>query len=110
MSTGERLFTISIPEPVLKSLQERLSLSLLPDELDDANWDYGSPLSDIRRLVERWQNGYDWRKYEKNMNDTLPMFLGSVEVEGCGVLEVHYVHQRSECADAVPLFFCHGCK
>ncbi|KAF8194144.1 Alpha/Beta hydrolase protein [Pholiota molesta] len=37
------------------------------DELDDAGWDYGAPLSDIRRLVQRWKDGYDWRKHEARL-------------------------------------------
>lgn len=109
-SAIERSFKIFIDQSSLDALQTHLSLTRLPDELDDADWDYGSPLADVQRLVARWKNGYDWRKYEKELNETLPMFTMGIQVEGHGVLDVHYVHGRSKVVDAVPLLFVHGCE
>ena len=54
----EKSFTISVPEEQLDFLQKKLALSRLPDELDDAGWDYGVPLSHTKRLVEHWKNRY----------------------------------------------------
>ncbi|KAF9474184.1 alpha/beta-hydrolase [Pholiota conissans] len=105
---GERPFKISIPEDAIRSLQEKLALTVLPDELDDAGWEYGAALSDIRRLVARWKNGYDWRKHEAQINDELPQFTRDIDVEGFGALNIHYVHQKSKVADAIPLLFVHG--
>ncbi|KAH9974902.1 Alpha/Beta hydrolase protein [Lactifluus volemus] len=48
-----------------------------------SGWERGAPLSDIKRLVERWKNGYDWRTHERELNE-LPMFMRSIEVEGFG--------------------------
>lgn len=109
-SSFERPFQISILDSALSDLQKRLALTRFPDELDDANWDYGVPLADIQRLVSRWQHSYDWRKHEKELNEALPMFTMDVAVEGHGVLNVHYVHQRSKVPDAIPLLFVHGCE
>lgn len=106
----ETPFQISVSSEALEALQTHLSIARFPDELDDADWDYGSPLADVQRLVARWKDGYDWRKYEKELNDTLPMFTMGIQVEGHGVLDVHYVHGRSKVVDAVPLLFVHGCK
>ena len=39
----------------------------------------------------------------------LPMFTRDIEVEEFGVLDIHYVHQRSEVKSAIPLLFVHGC-
>ncbi|EIM87325.1 epoxide hydrolase [Stereum hirsutum FP-91666 SS1] len=104
----ETPFQISVSTEALEALQTHLSITGFPDELDDADWDYGSPLADVQRLVARWTNGYDWRKYEKELNEKLPMFTMGVQVEGHGVLDVHYVHGRSKVVDAVPLLFVHG--
>lgn len=106
----ETPFQISVPDSALSDLHARLALTRFPDELDDAGWDYGAPLQDIKHLVERWKDGYEWRKYEREMNEGLRMFVMDVEVEGFGVLGVHYVHERSRVAGAVPLLFVHGCK
>ncbi|KAI9449658.1 alpha/beta-hydrolase [Russula earlei] len=104
---NEQPFQISIAEEDLALLKRKLDDTRFPDEVDGADWDYGAPLPDIRRLVERWRNGYDWRAHERELN-ALPMFTRSVEVEGFGELNVHYVHQRSSVNGAIPLLFVHG--
>lgn len=103
-------FQINIPEERIELLQKKLALSILPDELEDAGRDYGVPLADIRRLLARWQSGYDWKKHEKALNDELPQFQTDIDVEGHGTLKVHFVHKKSEVEGAIPLLFVHGCK
>ena len=106
----ETAFTLSVPDDQLDLLRRKLELATFPDELEDANWKYGVPLSDAKRLVERWRNGYDWRKHEKELNDELPMFTRDIDVDGFGTLDIHYVHQKSTVPNAIPLLFCHGCQ
>ncbi|KAI0772887.1 alpha/beta-hydrolase [Trametes elegans] len=103
----ETPFTLSVSEADLVWLHKKLELSRLPDELADAGWEYGVPLAHVRRLLARWKDGFDWRKTEAEINK-LPMFTRDIEVEGFGVLNIHYVHQRSEVKNAVPLLFVHG--
>ena len=108
-SDSEVSFRIDVPEEQISTLQKKLALTNLPDELEDVGWDYGAPLADIRRLVSRWKEGYDWRKYEAQLNNELPQFTRDIEVEGHGTLNVHYVHKKSDVVDAIPLLFVHGC-
>jgi len=102
-------FKIEISDEQLKQLQEKLKASRLPDELIGAGDDYGAPLADLQRLLARWKDGYDWRKYEKQLNEELPQFQQDIGVEGFGKLKIHYIHKRSEVRDAIPLLFLHGC-
>ncbi|KAK6992540.1 Alpha/Beta hydrolase protein [Favolaschia claudopus] len=104
----ETPFKISIPDSLLGRLKKKLELSTLPDELDGAGWDYGVPLADVKRFVSRWSNGYDWRYHEAQLNATLPQFIRPIDVDGHGTLNIHYVHQRSQVANAIPLLFVHG--
>ncbi|KAK1225922.1 hypothetical protein PQX77_011120 [Marasmius sp. AFHP31] len=112
-------FKISVPDSQISLLKQKLELTRLPDEIDDAGWDYGVPLADIKRLVARlrltrpisrtrWKNGYDWRKHEKQLNDEMPQFTRDIEVDGYGTLNIHYVYKRSEAKGAIPLLFVHG--
>ncbi|TFY70301.1 hypothetical protein EVG20_g2705 [Dentipellis fragilis] len=105
--SNENPFTISIPDDALALLHQKLALTRFPDELDDANWEYGAPLADVKRLVAHWMDGYDWRKAEALLN-TLPMFTCDIPVDGFGELNVHYVHQKSAVEGAIPLLFVHG--
>ena len=101
-------FQISVPDDAVALLRRKLSDARFPDEIDAAGWDYGVPLSDLKRLVDKWRDSYDWRAHERELNK-LPMFTRDIEVEGFGVLNIHYVHQRSEVQGAIPLLFVHGC-
>ncbi|EIN09296.1 alpha/beta-hydrolase [Punctularia strigosozonata HHB-11173 SS5] len=103
----EQPFSLHIPDSELELLQKKLALTRLPDELDEAGWEYGAPLADVKRLVERWQNGWDWRRYEAEINE-LPMFTRDIDVDGFGTLNIHYIHQKSEVKGAIPLLFVHG--
>lgn len=104
----ETPFTVAVPDEDLELLKRKLDLVRFPDELEDADWDYGVPLSDIKRLVAHWKDGFDWRASEAKIN-TLPQFTRDIEVKGFGTLNIHYVHQKSQLENAIPLLFCHGC-
>src|ERR1700761_250708 len=109
MST-ETPFRISIPDSKISVLQQKLALVEFPDELEGAKWDYGVPLADVKRLVARWREGFDWRGEEAKLNKELPQFTRDIAVDGFGVLNIHYVHKKSEVKGAIPLLFVHGCK
>lgn len=85
----------------------KLSLTDLPDELDESGWSYGAPLADIRRLVNYWQNEYSWREHEKKLNE-LPHYHTDIDVDGFGSLGIHFIHGKSSTANAIPLLFVHG--
>ena len=51
-SSDEQPFQIAISE-ALSLLKQMLDDTRFPDEINDADWAYGAPLADIRRLTER---------------------------------------------------------
>ncbi|KAF6755755.1 Alpha/Beta hydrolase protein [Ephemerocybe angulata] len=109
MSTdSEASFTINIAQGEIEFLRKKLELTRLPDEITDAGRDYGVPLTDIRRLLARWKDGYDWKKHEAILNAELPQFTRKVAVDGFDELDIHYVHKKSKIKDALPLLFVHG--
>lgn len=102
-------YKINVPETAIERLRQKLATTDLPDELDEVGWDMGSPLGDIRRLVSFWENRFDWREIESELNK-LPHFQTSVQCDGFDPLDIHFVHQRSSISGAIPLLFCHGCE
>ncbi|KAF9530636.1 Alpha/Beta hydrolase protein [Crepidotus variabilis] len=103
----ETAFKINISDDRISLLRRKLKLATFPDEIENAGRDYGPTLADIKRLADRWQNGYDWKKYEAELNDKLPQFKRTISVDGHGELDIHYVHQKST-SGAIPLLFVHG--
>ena len=44
---SENCFQISVTDDALALLHRKLANSRFPDDLSDAGWDYGVPLSDV---------------------------------------------------------------
>ncbi|KAJ7130299.1 Alpha/Beta hydrolase protein [Mycena epipterygia] len=105
---SETPFNIAIPDEKLALLGQKLGLTTFPDELEGSGWEYGVPLKDVRRLVEKWKTGFDWRAHEAQINSELPQFTRDIEVNGHGTLNIHYVHKKSTVVGAIPLLFVHG--
>lgn len=101
-------FQIAIPEERIIHLKQKLALSDFPGDEPEAAalWSRGSPLSDIKRLSLHWENGFDWRRVEAELNK-FPQYIALIEVEGFGSLDIHFVHQLSS-PNSIPLLFLHG--
>jgi len=63
-----RPYRLHVPDDVLDDLGERLSRTRWPDEIPDSGWRYGTNLAFVRRLTERWRDGFDWRAQEAAFN------------------------------------------
>ncbi|KAK3319969.1 Alpha/Beta hydrolase protein [Cercophora scortea] len=102
-------FNIDIPEARLDALKKKLASAEIPDENPLLNsWDSGTPVSDIKRLVTYWKDGFDWRAAENELN-ALPQFTTKVHVnDDFGELDIHFVHKKSGRPGSIPLLFCHG--
>ncbi|KAI9817800.1 MAG: hypothetical protein M1827_000919 [Pycnora praestabilis] len=100
-------YQVSVSESALTRLKQKLSSAEFPDELEGAEWDMGTPLADMRRLLAYWKDGFDWRKSEREINK-LPQFLTAVQADGFEALKIHFVHQKSAVPGAIPLLFSHG--
>lgn len=100
-------YRIAVQDSRLEDLRKRLEIATFPDELEEADWAYGSPLADIKRLTSYWRNDFDWKKVEAKLNE-LPNFETNVTVDGFGDIDLHFLHQPSSATDAVPLLFVHG--
>jgi epoxide hydrolase len=95
-------FTLDIPQADLDDLTDRLTRTRWPEELPDAGFDYGFPLTHVRALADRWLNDYDWRRHEAELN-ALPQFTTAIDGQ-----RIHFVHVRSASPDALPLVLIHG--
>jgi epoxide hydrolase len=95
-------FEIHIDDAVLADLRARLEHTRIPDQIEDTGWEYGIPLDYLRVLVDSWRHDYDWRTHEARLNE-LPNFRTTIDGQS-----IHFMHVRSEHADAVPLLLVHG--
>ncbi|NRQ35380.1 epoxide hydrolase [Nonomuraea sp. NN258] len=98
--TEIRPFRIAVPQADLDDLRDRLARTRFTDEIPGA--EQGVAVSRVKRLVERWRDGFDWRAQEARFN-AHPQF--TTEIDG---QNIHFIHVRSENPDALPLILTHG--
>ncbi|KAK5718046.1 hypothetical protein LTR15_008890 [Elasticomyces elasticus] len=99
-------YTINVSEEKIVQLKEKLSQASFPDELEGSGHDLGAPLADVRRLTKAWET-FDWKAQETKLN-SLPNYHTPIKADGFPELDIHFIHQRSDSPDAIPLLFCHG--
>jgi epoxide hydrolase len=99
-NTEIRPFTVSISEESLADLRSRLERTRYATAAPGDGWEYGTPVSYLQDMVERWQ-GFDWRAQEARMN-AVPNHV--TEIDG---QTVHFVHVPSANEDATPLLLLH---
>lgn len=95
-------FHIAVPQDDLDDLRYRLSRTRWPEAMNGAGWKYGISLDYIKELASYWQNEYDWRKYEAQLNE-YPQF--TTTIDGA---QIHFMHVRSPEPDAFPLLLTHA--
>ena len=101
-STSLEPFTVAVADAQLDDLRRRLESARWPAELDEPGWDYGTDQTFLRSVIDRWTNGYDWRRTEAELNE-----YESFVTTAAGQ-RVHLLHARSVHTDALPLVLTHG--
>lgn len=102
MSAAIRPFRIEVPDAVLDDLRARLARTRWPEAECVDDWSQGMPLAYTRELATYWAERYDWRTREAALN-RFDQFI--TEIDG---LDIHFIHQRSPHAEALPLLITHG--
>jgi pimeloyl-ACP methyl ester carboxylesterase len=78
-------FEISVPEPVLEDLRERLGRTRWPPQPAGLGWEMGADLAYLRELCAHWATEYDWRQIESAVNG-----LSNWSWEG-----IHFIWERA---------------
>jgi len=97
-----RPFTVSIPDSEIDDVKQRLARTRWPDPETVGDWSQGVRVENARSLAGYWERGYDWRRFESELNRS-PQFL--TEIDG---LDIHFIHVRSKNPNAMPLILTHG--
>lgn len=95
-------FPVRVADAELADLADRLARTRWPDAGTVTDGSQGPTLRAIRHLVERWQQGYDWRAAEALIN---AWGSSRTVIDETGI---HFLHIRSPEPNAVPLLLAHG--
>jgi pimeloyl-ACP methyl ester carboxylesterase len=101
-AAGIRPFTVEITDEQVDNLRRRVEETRwpTPELADDASQGVQSRF--LRELARYWLEDYDFGRLESRLNE-LPQYV--TEIDGVGV---HFIHVRSQHADALPLIITHG--
>ncbi len=97
-----RPFRIAVPDADIADLHARLDRTRWPDEVNDDDWGWGTPLPWLRELADHWRHRFDWRAQEARLN-ALPQFLATIDGQ-----DIHFVHMKGESPGSLPLLLIHG--
>ena len=97
-----RPFTVDVPQTVLDDLKVRLTHTRWPDEVEGADWDYGTNLNYLQTLVDYWLHKFDWRAQEARLNQFAHF---RTHINGFGI---HFIHERGRGPDPLPIIITHG--
>lgn len=92
----------AVSDAELADVRSRLQATRWPPRWPQASWEAGTDPDVLRRLVDYWGSGYDWRQQETDIN-ALPWYSSSL-----AGLDVVYLHFRSESPSALPLVLTNG--
>lgn len=95
-------FEIVVPDAAINDLKIRLQNTRLPDQISETTWDYGTDKAYLTELIDYWENEFNWREQERTLNQ-FDHFKTEIDE-----IEMHFIHQRSEHPDAIPLMIVHG--
>jgi pimeloyl-ACP methyl ester carboxylesterase len=93
---------LAVPDADLEELRSRLRHTRWPTPWPVEGWAAGTEPGELRRLADHWAHGYDWRRYEADIN-ALPSHLA--DIDGT---PVHYLRFDAEHPGALPLVLTHG--
>jgi pimeloyl-ACP methyl ester carboxylesterase len=95
-------FTVNISQNILDDLKNRIVAARWPDELPSTNWEYGPPLSYMKKLTQYWINEFEWRNTEEQIN-RYPNYLHKIDA-----MKIHFLHIRGKGKKNIPMIMTHG--
>ena len=95
-------FDIVVSDAAISDLKTRLQNTRLPDQISETTWEYGTDKTYLTELIDYWENEFDWKEQERTLNE-FDHFKTEIDE-----IEMHFIHQRSEHPNAIPLMIVHG--
>ncbi len=100
-AVGIEPFSIKVENDVLDDLHARIRRTRWPQEAPGEPWSQGTDLTYLKRLLEYWADGFDWRAQERRLN-TYEQYVTDIDGH-----QVHFVHRRRS-PSGIPIVLTHG--
>jgi hypothetical protein len=95
-------FRIKVPEIVIDDLRARIKMTRWPDEVENAQWNYGTNLQYMKDVAQYWLEDFNWERQEQSLNSFNQY---KAQIDDCSI---HFVYERSKVSNAIPIIVSHG--
>lgn len=102
-----RPLNITFNESFVADLRKDLDRAIWPSEPQDASWDFGIPITFLKKLVAYWKDEFDWQQAESDLNATTHCHVTLSTDDGANV-QVHVEVLNAEMLDKPPLLMTAG--
>jgi pimeloyl-ACP methyl ester carboxylesterase len=106
-----RPYTVSVDPVFIEETRMKASTFRSSIDINAPAWFDGPPAADIDSFATYWADEYDWSAVQEGINANFSHFYTTVPTPGNGyneTVDLHFVHQRSERKDAIPILLLHG--
>lgn len=95
-------FKVNIPQSEIDDLKRRIKETRWLNEVNSSDWEFGTSLSYLKELSTYWEQEFDWRKIENEIN-SFPNYTTKIDNH-----KIHFLHIKSKQKNAIPLLITHG--
>ena len=106
-----RPYTVNIDPLVIEEIRTKVSTFRSSPDINTPPWFDGPAASEIASFAEYWIDEYDWPATQASINANFSHFYTTVPPPGGHYnepVDLHFIHQRSEREDAIPILLLHG--
>lgn len=106
-----RPYTINVDPSFIEQTQLKVSSFRPTLDIQQPAWSDGPPTSNITELARYWDEEYDWFAVQDRLNEEFDHYSTTVPAPGGNYhdpLDIHFIHQKGEREDAIPLLMLHG--
>jgi pimeloyl-ACP methyl ester carboxylesterase len=106
-----RPYTVSFDPVLIEETRVKASNFRTSTDTSAPAWFDGPPASEVNSVAKYWADEYDWSAVQDEINANFSHFYTTVPPPGDGyneTVDLHFIHQRSERKDAIPILFLHG--
>jgi pimeloyl-ACP methyl ester carboxylesterase len=96
-------FQVNIDQAAIEDLRARLKHTRWSAEIANSGWEYGANGDYLRTLTEYWQNDFDWRRQEADINR-----FAHYRLELTDGVPVHFIREPGKGPAPLPIVLTHG--
>ncbi|KAF1965032.1 alpha/beta-hydrolase [Bimuria novae-zelandiae CBS 107.79] len=111
--TGPKPYNINVDPAFIEETRLKASKFRETIGIEAPAWFDGPPVSEINDIAKYWAEEYDWSKVQDEINKNFSHYYTEVPAPGGNYqsnesLGLHFIHERSDRPDAIPILFLHG--